>query len=273
MPLTAKEPSLNTNAVPGVEKDEFGSDLRPQSPRGSSASTNGDNLAQPPPLAVAASVKPINQINQMTSSPIPTIAAATTSRSPDILDLKLSQPGLDKFDLATFDFTAPSSWEALGKMWEVTNGYAPTQEALMQFIMAGRMVGASNEPSMAAPEPGWSPQGQGQQGWQDSHSVRGGKPWRGRGRGGLQRGGRGGGYGYGNNRDTQDQWSRNQETDAIVLGGDTSGNEDIAMFGVGERNEEHTASPEEPTAGGLGGRMQRICDKWVFVRDATSGVV
>jgi hypothetical protein len=47
--------------------------------------------------------------------------------------------GLDGFNFTTFDFTSPASWEALGKAWEVTNGVAPTQEMLMQFVMMSSM--------------------------------------------------------------------------------------------------------------------------------------
>lgn len=47
--------------------------------------------------------------------------------------------GLDSFDFTTFDFTSPASWEALGKAWEVTNGVVPTQEMLMQVVMMSGM--------------------------------------------------------------------------------------------------------------------------------------
>lgn len=47
--------------------------------------------------------------------------------------------GMDSFDFTTFDCTSPASWEALGKAWEATNGVAPTQETLMQFVMMSGM--------------------------------------------------------------------------------------------------------------------------------------
>lgn len=56
--------------------------------------------------------------------------------------------GLPNFDLSKFEFSSPASWEALGTAWNMSNGYFPSQEELMKFVMsamAGVQAGGGNQ--------------------------------------------------------------------------------------------------------------------------------
>lgn len=238
-------------------KDEFGRDIRPRSPdsdatpppkRDAPKSPPSPSVSAPP-VAKQPAIEPSPALtsnhDRMSLSPL--IAANTSSSTPSapfVSSTVSPQPGMEKFNPATFDFTSPASWEALGKMWQVTNGYLPTTEELMQFVMSGGQPAFANTPTTV--------QGHG---WQNMS----GQGWRGRGRGGFTRGR--GGFGHGNAR--SEEWPQrdsDQATDAIVLGGGSGSDMEV----------EHTeASTVSPTLGG-GGRMQRIGDKWVFVRDSVT---
>lgn len=238
-------------------KDEFGRDIRPSSPESNSASLPVEKAKSPPLVPPTAGEKP-----PLTSSPAfrnnhdptlsPSVAANTSSNKPIeafVSSTVSPHQGMEKFDLATFDFTSPLSWEALGKMWQVTHGYAPTTEQLMQFVMG---MGTGQQAQIEAE--GWDTK--------DAHSS--GQVWGGsRGaRGGFYRGRARGGFTHGKVRNVHEGWGydgNSQPTDAIVLGG---GSDDMD---VSTPEEKHVAS--ESNGGGLGGRMQRIGDKWVFVRD------
>ncbi|KAJ7504290.1 hypothetical protein B0H11DRAFT_510253 [Mycena galericulata] len=242
-------------AVPEAGKDEFGRDIRPASPSPVPPANNIPTQSPPPPpLGVRTQTVESPPAAALTSnhdqmSLTPSVDANTSSRAPDaaIVSNKIpSAQGMENFSLATFDFTAPSSWEALGKMWQVTHGHPPSMEQLMEFVMSGGVMGP--QPQQQRP-PEWT----GGPSW--GAVPTGPPPRRGtRGRGGFSRGR--GYYGGGNARDGQERWHSDMgETDAIVLGG---GGEDTTMV-------EESAQPEK--GGGLGGRMQRVGEKWVFVRD------
>jgi protein NRD1 len=153
-------------------------------------------------------------------------------------------------------------------MWEVTHGYLPSQEALMQFVMSGGTAGPADLGGRPNSEPGWS-----EPGWAGTYPERvGNQPWQGgRGRGRFSRGG-GFGYRYGNPRE-RDQWGYDQGTDAVILAeeGPSASNGQTSM--LGDSIQGQLVSQEVATTVGAGGRMQRVGDKWVFVRDAPSGVV
>lgn len=251
----------------GGQKDEFGRDIRPQSPE----EVVTEVRAQPPP--VPASIEqnmpaPAIAKNQIPSVPQQTasVAAANTSTQNHITPV-VSQPGLDKFDMSTFDFTASSSWEALGKMWQVTYGYLPSQEELMQFVMSGGVIASAAAAGMI---PGQYQNGMlgMEQGWPQS----GGGLWAGPGPGGGGMGGypnRGGGptYGNGNGRNSQQQrggyTGHQQDSDAVVLGGGDISNENDMM-----QIESPPPAQASPPSGE--GRMQRIGDGWMFTRDAVT---
>lgn len=248
-------------AAPEPGKDEFGRDIRPASP---SPEAPADIPTQPPPLPPAAPVVRTQTVepppaaltsNHDQMSLTPSVDANTSSRAPDAVVVPNeipSQQGLENFSLATFDFTAPSSWEALGKMWQVTHGYLPSTEQLMEFVMSGGAAVVASQQQQQQPE--WN----GGPGWGGIQT--GPQPRRGaRGRGGFSRGR---GYGGGNFARDGERWQSDMgETDAIVLGG---GDTDAMMVESADSSEK---------GGGLGGRMQRVGEKWVFVRDPISNEV
>ncbi|KAG6918980.1 hypothetical protein DXG01_010219 [Tephrocybe rancida] len=253
-------PSVNSTG-----KDEFGRDIRPQSPDSDDAPPKSDapqsprpSSPSPRPDTVASQIatdsavdgSPALTSNHDRMSLQPFIAANTSSSIPSapiVTNTASSQHGLEKFNPMTFDFTSPASWEALGKMWQVTNGYLPSTEELAQFVMTGGQAAFAHAPVQQVPT------------WQSAPNHQTHQGWRGRGRGGFGRG-RGGFNGKGQN--AQDEWGQHgaQETDAIVLGGGSDpDNVDMShMDNIAEHG------------GGPGGKMQRKGDKWVFVRESIS---
>jgi len=256
----------------GGQRDEFGRDIRPQSPEEAVA----EEGAQPP--IVSASVEQNmsapaiagNQISSV-SQQTPSVAPANTSTQIHSAPAAVtSQAGLDKFDMSTFDFTASSSWEALGKMWQVTYGYLPSQEELMQFVMSGGIIASAAAAGMIPGQYQTAVMGM-EQGWAQS----GGGQWAGPGGGAVQGGylNRGGGPGYGNGNGRNNQQQRGgymgyqQSSDAIVLGGGDVSNESDAMQ---VESPPPTAQASPPSGEGGAGRMQRVGDEWKFVRDAVT---
>jgi len=237
----------NSDASHSDGKDEFGRDIRPQSP---------DHMDPTP----ANSTRPITANDHaVVSSPpsnneqitlFPLVAANTSSNNssaPFVSNTVQSKPGLESFDPTSFDPTSPSSWEQLGKLWQVTYGELPTTEQLMQFVMRPMTSGQVPPTSHTSPDMQASP-------WDNSHGH--GQHWKGRGRGGLARGGS---NGYDND---QNDWNHydDSQTDAIVLGGsaDTSTERRLDSNSISQENSRGSA--------GTGGKMQKIGDKWVFVR-------
>ncbi|KAH9036435.1 hypothetical protein EDB84DRAFT_1437675 [Lactarius hengduanensis] len=234
-----------SSSRPGV--DEFGREIRPSSD--DDRSMTPDDLKQGPPQS-----PPVISSVGLTSAP-------TRKRSK-----------LQSFDYSAFDPTSPASWGSLGKAWAATNGRSPTQEELMMFVMeftigmAGQAP-PSVPPVQAGPQAGY--------GWMGE--PRGGPP---RGRGAFR--GRGGRGGFAHNAGGgQKRWDvggdayAENETDAIVLGEHTN-NQNGSDWAQGS-HEQAQASPdgdddgdgEQMESGGstAGGRMQKVGDNWVFVRD------
>lgn len=239
-----------TNAGSVTQKDEFGRDIRPLSPD-TEASSSTPNCApsqavlqtsfdepriEPTPLSNIHEPNPVSSVSTL----IAANTSSNTSSAPFDSSTDSSQPGMDKFDLSMFDLTSPSSWEALGKMWQVTNGYLPTTEQLMQFVMT---VGPVQSDQQLKP--------------MQNPSISSGQPrgnYRGRG---FSRGRSG--FTHGKDRSTEEGWAQSDNAMAI----DTALEEVSASYNAGIV----TPEPGEGNSGGLGGRMQRIGDKWVFVRD------
>ena len=137
--------------------------------------------------------------------------------------------GLDGFDFTTFDFTSPTSWESLGKAWEVTNGVTPTQEMLMQFVM---MTSMNMGMGVGAGSFGAEQQTNQWEGAQSSGSWNAeGPEWNGGGIGGVG--------------EMQDEGEG---------GGENAGPEKEDSPVLGERSVGST------------GKMQKVGDRWVFVR-------
>ncbi|KAG2128551.1 hypothetical protein DEU56DRAFT_818918 [Suillus clintonianus] len=258
--------------LPEPGKDEFGRDIRPSSatpPRAASV----DAQTQPPVVPsvdLARTAAPENRVP--VSDQLPSVAASTSTqkvepRKPSSAPA-LQQPGLDQFDITTFDFTAPTSWEALGKMWHSTYGDTPTQEELMQFIMTGGVVAFTGQANAVQTgqwqDPSWGAQSAGH-----GHGWQGG---RGRGRG-LMDGRTSDTHGHGNHRDGGHWDEDTQHSDAIVLGeaggqngghGEDQAYTDLAQMG---RDDLPNVNPDDPQNVGSG-RMQRVGDKWVLTQES-----
>ena len=294
------EASSSSSHHPGV--DEFGREIRPSSD--DDRSMTPDDLKQgpaqsPPPTPTPAasvvgptSATPVEATSTSGNreSPVaaPSQAAfATTGSGSAEPHQDASEAGLQAFDYSAFDPTSPSSWEALGKAWAATNGRSPTQEELMMFVMEftiGMASGQAPPTTTSAPVPP-PVQGQGNPqagyGWTGEH--RGGPP---RGRGGFRaRGGRGGfGHVAGGGQKRWDVEGGDaydaESTDAIVLGEHTNNNQNGLGWAQGGGHEQAQASPDGDGDGSddeqmgsgstAGGRMQKVGDKWVFVRDEGS---
>ncbi|KAJ7066531.1 hypothetical protein C8F01DRAFT_1123607 [Mycena amicta] len=247
-------------------KDEFGRDIRPASPSPEPPDDIVDVVVPAqPPVAAAANANvtsppaPFASNHESQMSLPPSVDANTSSRPAAAVPSKASAGGggqqqgdLASFDLTTFNFTSPASWEALGKIWQASVGTAPTMEELMQFVMSGGMAAGGGQQQTQPPaQQQWSGHG-GHSSWRGQQQQgynRGG----GRGRGGFSRGR--GGYGGGGD------WQDNSGTDAIVLGG-------------GDDSEYTDAGPTQQVTEGSGaaggGKMQRVGEKWVFVRDSVT---
>ncbi|KAK7025213.1 hypothetical protein R3P38DRAFT_2953338 [Favolaschia claudopus] len=285
-------------AAPEPGKDEFGRDIRPASlsPEPTTATNNSPPLppapaAQPPTMVVdttesveTPSAAALTSKNHVQMSLTPSVDANTSSGAPDaaasaaavvVSSNKIPSPqsqqqqGMENFSLATFDFTAPSSWEALGKMWQVTNGYVPSTEELMAFVMSGMTGGVagpttSQQQQQQQQQMEWAGGGGGSGGhgqhWDDGSG--GSQNWRGgRGRGGFSRGrGHGGGLRDGGQSRWQGSTGSMGGTDAVVLGGGDMEEDMTSQM-------DYTTGSTEKSSGGAGGRMQRVGEKWVFVRD------
>jgi protein NRD1 len=155
---------------------------------------------------------------------------------------------MDNFDLSTFDYTSPTSWEALGKMWQVTHGYLPSTEQLIQFVIScgtGQMSSLELSNSNQQQSAEFTNQSWGEE----------------------QLSGSGPGFPYGNGRNMH-QGSEAQTTDAIVLGGgDTNSFQNTSISSVQQPT---STLHESQTSGSSSGRMQKVGDKWVFVRGGST---
>ncbi len=111
---------------PSIEsgKDEFGRDIRPDSPKRKTSISR--NEATPSTVLPDTVEEPPDSYSSK---------AAETGESTNAPGGAQSW-GLESFDLSTFNPTEAASWKALGDAFAVTNGYMPSQEELMQFIMS-----------------------------------------------------------------------------------------------------------------------------------------
>jgi len=260
-----------------IEKDEFGRDIRPPSPdTPKSAPTPPDPAVAvpaqpPPPVPSLESGSPVTNNAMSISEKKTSIAAANTPNTIVASNSNSKQLEEVKFDVTTADFSLPSSWEALAKMWEANYGYCPSTEELMAFVMARNMAGAVA--SQSGGQQMWT-----NQSWPGSGTS--GQSWQ-AGAGGQGNYSQAGqmGYGYG----SQAQWGYTNtafepNSDAVVLGGGTGESVDNGEKPAsGNSAIDQTAAPQAESkseggqsgGGGLPGKMQRVGDKWVFVRDSS----
>ncbi|KXN87437.1 Rpb7-binding protein seb1 [Leucoagaricus sp. SymC.cos] len=237
-------------------KDEFGRDLRSPSPSKSPISTHSTIPSATTSPITPSTHEPKAELSTTSTSNDPmsrssSIAANTFSKDPHASNASVessasttSQTAQDSFDMTTFDPTSPASWEALGKMWEAMNGYTPSTEELMQFMMMGAMSNTTISNN-------WQQCTNGINGYGGECDT--GSP---RGRGGF----------YGNSRDNQYGRSNGggQATDAVVLGG---GEMDSEVSGPEEADKQEQSNM---SGGRPAGKMQKVGDRWVFVRDGTT---
>ena len=249
--------SSRTENDPG--KDEFGRDIRPQSPHSKSPPVARET-SLPAPISSTTIIKPrvesrsslavTTNLDQKSVPPLVTAddAASNKPSAPLVSNtVPYSGLGMDSFDLSTFDYTSPTSWEALGKMWQVINGYLPSTEQLIQFVIScgtGQMSFSELPNGNEQQSAGFT-----NQSWGDEQLS--------------------GGFPYGNGRNMQVS-DMTQATDAIVLGGDDTNSPKNTSISSGQK-----LSPtlhDSQTSGSSSGRMQKVGDKWVFVRGSTMDV-
>ncbi len=245
--LTAPVESRNNTEISAHgQKDEFGRDVRSPSPPHEVA-THG-HAAQPPIISAARTPTPSVEPPPRTAPEVAAVSSAPlTESSPTTASVATSQPGLESFNPHLFNPMLPEAWAALGKMWEITNGYSPSQEELMQY--------------MALIVMGQAPQIQPVQ--VNSQFSDSSGPWLGGGHGSGGYGGqtaRGrGGYTSGRGRFNGQAGGWNGDhSEGIVLGGGDASNATAV----------DSASPQAATGTQTGGSMQRVGEKWVFVKNS-----
>ncbi|GBE89596.1 hypothetical protein SCP_1602590 [Sparassis crispa] len=289
--------------APDTGKDEFGRDLRAASPSRPAADTQAAPAApalvarhQSPPVPKPAP-NAISTVDHTSGgSDAPQGAESLTDPAPApapgaSAEGAPAEKGLEAFDVAAFDPSEAHSWEALGNAWAVTHGYLPTQAELMQFVMSGGFMGLAVASQFGTQQQQQQQQqqqasqwaGQKNNSWGASYQAQTGAAWRG---GGIRGGGRGG-HGYGNGRDAE-YTERAYPVDSAYGGEYGIG---AGWSGAGAGDEQSREPPNENASdlpvqgspdssgeggavGGVGGvgRMQRIGDKWVFVRHDASEV-
>ncbi|KAI6114859.1 hypothetical protein EDD16DRAFT_1709104 [Pisolithus croceorrhizus] len=261
-----------SSAAPESGKDEFGRDLRPSSaspPRSVSvddAPTRDRMVLSVDPASAAAPDCRIPVPEQLPSVAANTPAQSTETHASNLAASEEQQQGLDQFDITTFDATAASSWEALGNMWKTTRGYLPSQEELMQFVLASGMAMAGSNASSHYDDPQG---GQWEAGWTDQ-GTRGSGGWQAGGRG-YTNGGQGGYVGHGNYRDAgqHSNAGQSQHSDAVVLSDSVGTAGEVDQRSIpGEQSDVHDNGSKLGDGQTRGtGWMQRVGDKWMFVRE------
>jgi len=263
----AREPSPNAyDGLSNSGKDEFGRDMRPDDDDAPHSENADKDVQSPHPPASVSAVQeastPSNHASLPREPPTHTSIESTTTDNQNT-----GSVGLESFDFTTFNFMAPTSWEALGKAWQVTHGYLPSTEELMAFMVSGGgITGGSTTATM--PHDQWD-----NAAWVETPSTERGRRG-GRGRGASSRGGRGG-YGHGNIREAQEEWGYGgdvfaQNTDAVILGENGNHHEEESWQSQLHEGAELDGGGAESGQVGSTGRMQRVGDKWVFVRVDTS---
>ncbi|TFY64916.1 hypothetical protein EVJ58_g2303 [Rhodofomes roseus] len=179
-----------------------------------------------------------------------------------------AQGGLDTFDSTTFDPTSPASWTALGNAWNVTHGYLPAQEELMAYVLSGFSAFPTTDQFVEGSGSQWAGQGNtygGDNVYPDAGS------WQGNGgmneaAAGVQ--GSDSSYGNGRNEAYRDEQAHGQgmphRDNTFGIAGPQAAQSSLSMPGRGDSVEQEGGGD----AGSAGGRMQKVGDRWVFVRTA-----
>lgn len=155
-----------------------------------------------------------------------------------------------------FDPTQPTSWTTLGNAWQVTHGYLPSQEELMAYVMGG--FGAfpnANGQFMSGDSSQWAGQAD-PYGGGSAYSQ--GGAWQ--GNGGVNEGdAHGSDSAYGNGRN-------------VTFGEEQAHERDMPRGGGVPGRAPPPGGPIDNEGGSDGkpgaGKMQKVGDRWVFVRAA-----
>ena len=136
-------------------KDEFGRDLRPEDMEEEVEEKKGirsPSLSSPQGNEDGGTSQGGSGMNPMSATNSGAAAATATAigASNEVVMGSGDVSGLDTFDFASFNPTDPGSWVELGNAFEITNGYLPSQEELMQLVMGQMMSVASTMGGMAS---------------------------------------------------------------------------------------------------------------------------
>ncbi|TFK48550.1 hypothetical protein OE88DRAFT_1664435 [Heliocybe sulcata] len=239
------------------ERDEFGRDIRPQNSRDAGTGpASHDQIDMQSPAAARSVASSLERSSPTVgeNNKAPLSQPQSSVAGPLKVGIKDKGTGLDDYDFSTFDPTLPASWEALGKAWQVTNGYQPSTEEIMQLVMAKTMSGTD---PMAA-QAGMVTQGEqwGTGGWQQPVVA---------GKGGTNTApqwpsgnGTNDGHSYGNVR-AQDERPYGGQDMSVMEAGEVA---EEAATGLGDAEDAEEGSVASR------GRMQKVGDRWVFVKGA-----
>ncbi|KAL5531282.1 hypothetical protein ACEPAG_4159 [Sanghuangporus baumii] len=232
-------------------KDEFGRDIRSGSEEPNADSGEARSPAAESRQGDANFAVPRADVSERSSSDRDVVMP--------VVDSKVSIPdavGLDGFDIGTFDPTSAESWQALGNAFLVTHSYVPSQEELMYLVMSSMgmmmnmathqgMNGIGNEMNAAAgmensiPTSAFANGTAGQVGVSDRRTAA-----------------------YTASMD-------DHRSDAVVLGHNT-----VDQPGKGTIESTAAITSNAPTNDDAGddpsgstGRMQKMGDRWVFIRN------
>ncbi|KAL5536724.1 hypothetical protein ACEPAF_547 [Sanghuangporus sanghuang] len=232
-------------------KDEFGRDIR-----SGSEESNADPIEARSPAAesrqgVANFAVSRADFSERSSSDRDVVMPVVDSKdsNPDAV-------GLDSFDIGTFDPTSVESWRALGNAFQVTHGYVPSQEELMYLVMSsmGMMMNMATHQGMN----GIGSEMNAAVGMEDSIPTA------------EFANGTAGQVGVSDWRVTTYTASMDDHrSDAVVLGHNTDDRP-----GKGTIDSTAAITSDSPTNDDTGddpsgstGRMQKMDDRWVFVRN------
>ncbi|KZT07286.1 uncharacterized protein LAESUDRAFT_725195 [Laetiporus sulphureus 93-53] len=278
--------------APDASKDEFGRDIRSGSPAsavtGAAPLNQGTSIQSLLPAATSSILPTAKQ------QPIPTPASDAPTRAdgdpsshspPNVRgeSSRQTQIGLDAFDPSTFDPSSAASWEALGTAWAVTHGYLPSEAELIQYTFGTGLMGAFPVPNqfMTAQMGQWAGS---EEYWQQPQQSTG-ETWQGdremRGRGDKEEGY----HEYGNSRNAEGTRAYEVQNTGTIA----HGSEDPETSPTGQplpNADSIAVDPRRAKTGeaqamdnGMGegtgtgaGRMQKVGDKWVFVRTGATEV-
>ncbi|KAJ3786967.1 hypothetical protein GGU10DRAFT_350191 [Lentinula aff. detonsa] len=247
-PVPTVRESFNTGASPSragnTEKDEFGRDVRTQAPESlKDAGDSQGGIHDEAQTRTSVTSPPTQSLSPMAQS-VPSTSASTSSVSNAVSQNQAQPlPGIEQFNVATFNFTNPESWESLGKMWLYSYGTMPTTEQLMQFVM---FAGTAANSSMISQD------SLDQSDWDNA-----GNPYT-EAQGMSMGVGMKGGMSYGGSQ-SQEQSTAN---------GDWNADGDLRVYQGGFPK----AISGGPSSDKRGGGMRKIGDKWIFVRDVDSPI-